>query len=170
MRVHTQRCHGVTHDFHSEEKNPEPEKNVPQGFDQFSPGDHADTESDGDDQQGIISQFEGDHLRGDGGADIRSQDYTQRTAECHQFRLNETDQHDRGGAAGLNNHGYKRAHQHGDQAIAGQGGKNNAHLMSGRQFEAVAHFFKAVKEKGQSAEQSRHQQCPRYPGRNFYGE
>lgn len=98
--------------------------------------------------------MESDELHRERGADVRAQDHRQGLAKAHESRAYEPDEHDRGGARGLDEARDERPGTHGCQPVAGKGAKKRADLRARRILESVVQEVDAVEKEEYPAEKA----------------
>jgi len=159
--VGAQRIHGHAHDGHAVEEHAEAQDDVAQVAQFTAAPLELQGEADGDHQQRVVGELEGDQLRGDGRADVRAQDHAQGLRERHQLGLHEAHEHDRGGAGALDDHGHQRSHRGAQIAVGRQGAQDGAHAAAGCPLQRRTHHVHAEEEQAQAAGQAEeHEQDP----------
>ena len=160
IRIGPEGLHGIAHQLHSEKQDAETENDIADITGVVTFSQHLQGVPDGNHQQSIIGEFERDELGGDGSADVRTQNHSQRVDETHQSRLYKTDQHDGGGAAGLDDACNKSPDDHPDHTVFRQRRKDGPHLVARCHLHPFTHLLHPVEKKGQPSEKPGNEEEP----------
>ena len=140
----------VGHHGHAEEEEPEAQQHGAPGVDRalFGQGHEKARRHAG---QGKGAQVEGDELGGDGGADVGAENDPHGLDQRQETCVDEADDHDGGGGAGLDDGGDESPGQQGGDPVAGEARKDLPHIFPGGLPDPVAHHHHAQQEEGHAA-------------------
>src|SRR3990172_5988277 len=147
-----ERGHGVGHDLDGKEDKTEPEQALSYIRVQVPLGEKRENKTCPHKKNGVIIDMESDKLYRERGADVRAQDHGEGLAKGHEPGAHKAHEHDRGGAARLNDAGDEGPRSHGRQPVARERPQERTDPRAGRVLKPVIEQFYAVEEEEHPAE------------------